>query len=110
MHTWLLIAFAAVVLLFTVMLVYSLALAWRGAMADDDALPLDEMMARRGISRAVTPALMLERELAAAGRRCVLCAVKAQCRDWLASAPRLERASFCPNQQLLDQMALRRAA
>ena len=110
MNAWLLTAFAAVALLFVVMIVYSLALAWRGAMADGEPLLLEEMMARHGISRTDLPALMLEHEIAVAGRRCVLCASKLRCHDWLASAPRLERASFCPNAQFVDLMALRRAA
>jgi len=110
MHTWLLIAFAAVALFFGAMVFYGFALAWRGAMADRDPLLFDEMMSRRGISRARATALTPEREIAAAERRCVLCASKPQCRDWLASAPLLERASFCPNDRLLDLMALRRLA
>jgi hypothetical protein len=110
MNAWLLTAFAAVALLFVIMIVYSLALAWRGAMADTEPLLLEQMMARRGISRVETPALMLEHEIAIAGRRCVLCASKLRCHDWLASAPRLERAAFCPNTHLIDLMASRRAA
>jgi len=110
MHTWLVIAFGAAVLLFGAMIVYSFVLAWRGAMDDRDLLLFEEMMSRRGISRAKAPALMPEREIAIAERRCVLCASKAQCRDWLASAPLFERASFCPNDHFLDLMALRRLA
>lgn len=110
MGTWLLIAFAAVALLFIAMIVYSLVLAWRGAMADGEPLLLEQMMARRGISRAETPTLMPEHEIAVAGRRCVLCVSKLRCHDWLATAPRLERASFCPNAHFVDLMALRRAA
>ena len=110
MHTWLLIAFGAVALLFSVMVLYGFTLAWRGAMSEREPLLFDEMMSRRGISRAKAPALMPEREIAIAERRCVLCASKAQCRDWLASAPLLERASFCPNDHFLDLMALRRLA
>lgn len=110
MNAWLLTAFAAVALLFVIMIVYSLALAWRGAMADTEPLLLEQMMARRGISRAETPVLMLEHEIAIAGRRCVLCASKLRCHDWLASAPRLERAAFCPNTHFIDLMASRRAA
>lgn len=110
MGSWLLSAFAAVALLFVAMIVYSLVLAWRGAMADGEPLLLEQMMARRGISRAEVPALMLEHEIAVAGRRCVLCAAKLRCHDWLATASRLERASFCPNAHFVDLMALRRAA
>jgi hypothetical protein len=110
MNAWLLTALAAVALLFVIMIVYSLVIAWRGAMADDEPLLLEQMMARRGISRAETPGLMLEHEIAAAGRRCILCASKLRCHDWLASAPRLERASFCPNAHFVDLVALRRAA
>jgi hypothetical protein len=110
MNAWLLTAFAGVTLLFVVMIVYSLALAWRGAMADRGPLLLEEMLARRGISSGETPALMVEHEIALAGRRCVLCASKLRCHDWLASAPRFERASFCPNAHFVDMMALRRRA
>lgn len=110
MNTWLLTAFAAVALLFVAMIVYSLVLAWRGAMADGGPLLLEQMMARRGISRVETPALMLEHEIALAGRRCVLCTSKLRCHEWLATAPRLERASFCPNAHFVDLMALRRGA
>ena len=78
--------------------------------ADGEPLLLEEMMARRGISRTDTPALMLEHEIAIAGRRCVLCASKLRCHDWLASAPRLERASFCPNAHFLELMTSRPAA
>ena len=102
MHTWLLIAFAAVALLFSAMTVYSFALAWRGAMADREPLLFDEMMSRRGISRAEAPALMPGREIAVAERRCVLCSLEA-------ALPRLARFGAAARARVvLPQRALPR--
>ena len=90
------------VVLITVLLGAGAALAWRRVMSDDGRLRLWEAMRRRGL--AAEDATGQERQLAVAGRRCVMCSSQEECQHWLetrSDAP----GDFCPNATFMENLA-----
>lgn len=83
----------------------SMLVAWRRAMHEDWPDLLGRMMLRRGIDSAQVWEALPSWDVAAAGRRCALCAEKERCRAWLASGARSGYARFCANTGSLDRVA-----
>jgi len=83
------------------MLGYGLIASWRRMLRGESRLLVGRMMQRLGIAPADVRSAGLDREMALANRRCVLCAAQQECAAWLDSGAREGYEKFCPNAQLL---------
>jgi hypothetical protein len=70
---------------------------------------IGEAMRRRGITPADAAAAGLEAEVFAAGGRCAQCAADPACRRWLGDFGGT-LPTGCPNRDLLDRIAARKAS
>jgi hypothetical protein len=82
------------------------AVSWR-MVHDDGRLRLVDMLRRHGAELKIPPGDHAAYQAALAARRCVACADKARCDDWLDSGARKGAEAFCPNTAFIDRAARR---
>ena len=95
--------FAALIAVMGIILYAVLAASWR-VIHDDGRLRLAEMMRRQG----ATPEQALGvggYQAAIAVRRCMMCAQKSKCDQWLPSGAKSGMEAFCPNAEFVARMS-----
>lgn len=85
--------------------VYAMLVSAWHVLHDDGELRLERMLKRHATSLDLAVSGFGSHQAATAVRRCVACADKPACDEWLASGRREGAAAFCPNAAFVRRIA-----